>query len=326
MLQFLCKKTTSLTTDEIVQLCELFSQTFKITSNIEKFKKQFLNNPYGFSYHGLIINDGKIVGSYSAIPFQYRFFDQKKIFALAVDTMIAEGFRGNLLAFKKMAECVYVELIKDGIPFIFGFPNKKAYLIRKKYLKWRDIGKLNFYIHPLKISPKFPFLKLIDPCVGFFSKTLNLLAGISCSLAKKPCITLQKDEDFENYRYSFYHSYSDYSEPYKKLKLNGLHAHYRNENFFGITASFLIDLSAINVKSLGQIVKEIARVEFNKSAVIFYIGNLGNMQPWNLIKIPSRLEPKQIYMSGLILDPKQIDDRIFDLSEWSVNLANFDVL
>jgi len=115
----------------------------------ESFEQKFEKNQNSFSYHGLMTDEGRIVGCYSAIPNEYNFFAKKIVFALSVDTMIAEAYRGNPFNLKKMANLVYDSLKEYGIPFVFGFPNDNVYLVRKKILKWQNIGRLDFYILPI---------------------------------------------------------------------------------------------------------------------------------------------------------------------------------
>ena len=46
----------------------------------------------------------------------------------------------------------------------------------------------------------------------------------------------------------------------------------------------------------------------------------------NIFKVPLKYEPKNIYVAGLILNDKIIDERIWLLENWNLNLSNMDVL
>ena len=58
--------------------------------------------------------------------------------------------------------------------------------------------------------------------------------------------------------------------------------------------------------------------------MILYVGKL-DFKVKNLIKVPSKYEPKTVHMSGKILDDSVVDNRVFDIKNWNVNLSNYDV-
>ena len=144
------KKTNQLTDLEIVQLNDLYFETFLKKRNKNEFNKKFLSNQIGFSFHGLIKKENIIVGSYHILPIEYYFFNKKNIFGLSVDTMLNKKFKFDLLCLRKISFLVYDELIKYDIFFVYGFPNKNFHTVQNRLLEWKDIGLLNYYILPLK--------------------------------------------------------------------------------------------------------------------------------------------------------------------------------
>ena len=62
------KKTTDLSIKEKEGLVLLYNDTFDEHRTIEEFDRQFLNNPIGFSYHTIGVEDGIIVFEEIIIP------------------------------------------------------------------------------------------------------------------------------------------------------------------------------------------------------------------------------------------------------------------
>ena len=200
---YIIKKTNDLLEDEKLQICELFYDVFDNKKSVDDFSKQFLGTITGYSYHGLMIENDKIVGCYSAMPFEYNFYSKKYIFALSVDTMIMKEYRGNPFSLKKMANLVYKSLTVDGIPFVFGFPNDNVYLIRKKILKWQDVGQLDYYMLPIRIGNIKKELSILNPISSLISKCMVLPISNKLDLSDvKFNIGKNNNEEFKNYRYS----------------------------------------------------------------------------------------------------------------------------
>ena len=128
-MDFLYKKTHELSLNEKEQICAVFAKVFEgNTKNIEEFDGEFCSTVLGYSYHGLIINNGEIVGSHAFIPFIYYLDDTKHLFALGVDTMILKQYRNfdNIYDISSLGRTI---LKKEGISCLFGFPNENSYLL-----------------------------------------------------------------------------------------------------------------------------------------------------------------------------------------------------
>ncbi|MEA3493433.1 MAG: GNAT family N-acetyltransferase [Candidatus Margulisiibacteriota bacterium] len=319
MLTFIHKKTNELTAEEKQQICDLFANVFNKAKTVDKFDQQFLNTTLGYSYHGLMLADGKIVGSYTSIPFKYKYFGKEYVFALSVDTMIHKDYRGKPANIKKMANPVYENLIKDNIPFVFGFPNENVYLVRKKMLRWIDIGELDYFILPLMIGAIKRKLKLLNPCSAVIAGLANKLAKDidSYKMGTMSDRNIEKinSEEFINYRYD---------DSYKKVKAaDGAFFVYKIDIENGARTAFVIDFYPLDKRLLEGAVKYIFNNEKDIDAIA-YLGKL-NKRPINLVKVPKRFEPKAVRMSGRILIDSKIDERVFDINNWNVNLSNFDV-
>ena len=58
--------------------------------------------------------------------------------------------------------------------------------------------------------------------------------------------------------------------------------------------------------------------------LIIYVGQLKKI-PNNLIKIPDFFLKKQRTISGKILDTTQINEKVYNIFNWNINLSNFDI-
>jgi len=319
-MKFVFKKTNELNPEEKAQICDLFQNVFKRGMSINKFEHQYAKTILGYSYHGLMIDRDKIVGSYTCVPFKYKFFNQDFIFALSVATMTNKEYRGNPFNLKKMADLVYHALVDDKISFVFGFPNKDVYLVRKKILAWVDIGELDFYALPIKVGAVTARLRgfnwlsvLFADFVNKIPKTINsgeLINESECNIEKV------SDSEFFGYRYDdTYKIIKDGERRYFVYKI-----YYEN----GIKTLYLIDLAPLQKRCFESAVKFIYMKEKGKIDIIIYIGSL-KFWPVNMFKVPKKLEPRKVRMAGKILINGMIDERVFDINNWNVNLSNFDV-
>jgi len=310
----LLKKTTELTKKDVNEICELFQTVFLKTMSPTDFFIKFTKNVKGYSYHSILLNnENEIVGCYSSIPYEYNYFGNKLLFGLSVDTMIKEEYRGSLFTFKKMAQNVYEKMNKDGVSFVFGFPNDNVYQVRKKMLKWIDIGTLNYYILPLNIGS-------IKVKLKYFNFLSNFYASLVNSLVSEKILPYQSPVQI--YKMGKKYNSDDGSE--KIIKFNKGYAVYKIYNEMSVRTAYLIDVYPLEKYYLESFVKLLYKKEIDNIDIIIYVGKVP-FKIRNLVKVPKILEPKTVHMSGLILNSKIVDERVFDLSFWEVNLSNYDV-
>lgn len=316
-MQVIIKKTNELTRNEVEQICDLFGHVFEKEMTLDNFDKKFSSNVFKTSYHSLLVNErNTIVGSYSSIPQQYNYFGNEVTFGLSVDTMIDEEYRGSPFTLKKLANKVYDAMKKDGISFVFGFPNENVYLVRKKILKWKDIGELNFYILPINIGAVKSTLAPINFLSRLFSSFINKVVDTKKTDSISFFITKKNNDQYIASRYD---------ESYKIIKFNEeAYFSYKVYDEEGVKTAYIVDVYPLSKSNLQTVVKTVYAYEKNNIDLILYVGNL-NFSIGNLLKVPEKLQPKKVYMSGKILNDTIVDNRIFDLRNWNVNLSNYDV-
>ena len=315
-IQLTFKRTHQLTKTEQEQMCDLFLRVFNKKMTKDTFKRKYFYTPKGYSYHSLMIHEKTIVGASSAVPGRYNFFGEEYIFSLSADTMIDPGYRGGGLLIK-MINLVHQDLISDGIPFIFGFPNEHFYAVQKRLLKYEDIGELDYYVLPLNIDSVVRKLKYLN----FISRGVCKLAVRLCRIPRNSeagyGIAKVVDKQFEQHRYD-----AGYSRIVLGNAAECIYRIYEEEG--GIRALYIIDVIPLNAATLAKAVKQICRTAVKAVDIIIFVSNLPSKPP-GLWKTPDSKKPQRIRMTGKLLIPDVIDSSVFEMNNWSVNISDFDV-
>ncbi|GHV47966.1 hypothetical protein FACS1894181_02550 [Bacteroidia bacterium] len=200
---------------------------------------------------------------------------------------------------------------------MISIPNPTAYPYWKYYGNWNDIGTLDYYILPYKISKLIKVSKFFNAFSSVFFKIAN-----ACSLwisfdkgkvADKK-ISLVKDERFLEERYNK----SDNYKIYKIGEQGYFVARQYDEN--GVSTVYLADCYPLTnnmiKKALYHIIKDFS---FD---VILFVGKLES-HPFYFIKVPKSKEPRVQPFTGYLLAEEQKDD-FLSIASWNIGLANFD--
>jgi len=319
-MQVIVKKTTELPDDEIIQINILFKEIMAHERDIKIFKDNYLNTPFGYSYHSMLFtDDGKIVGFHSCIPFYYLKDGERFIAALGIDSMVAKEYR-DYFHFRDMFMATQDVLKEAGCKLRIGFPNDNSYQVLKKGFKYKDIGSLRTYILPIKIGSIRPLLSWLNPLSTLLA---NCLVGLSF-LSKgnnERSFTYQKEETtFNMIRYKWY------GGDYEVVENGKLRYVYKNIVYEGVNGSFLLDYFPKTRTNFEKSIRDIYKREKKHAAVILYIGDL-NFNPLSMIAIPKKIEPKHFNFTCLILQDKEFfDEGIYNIRNWDVNLSNYDLL
>lgn len=318
-MEIFVKRTVDLSSNEQEQITALFNRVFlKNESVVVLFSKYYWTNSEG-SYHSLMMVNDNVVGCYNVIPYEYKFFDSDVTFGLSVDTMIDEDYRGSPFNFKKMATAVYDKLVLDGVSFVFGFPNENVYLVRKKILKWVDVGSLDLYVLPIRVGQLKASLKFASWASRLFAYLMVRYARLaSIKTATQPSFEIQMSGACSEYFIS-----RRYARDYKVVKDETGYFAYRTSFEDDALVAYIVDVQPLEQDRFERAVSTIYENEGHIDAIIF-VGKLP-FRVRNLIRVPQKYAPKAIRMSGRILDASKVDERVFAMSNWQVGLANFDV-
>ncbi len=315
--RFACKKTSQLSEGERDNLRSLFLDVFGKNLTEEHFGRKYLHTPLGYSYHGLMIVGGEIIGAYNIIPYEYGYFDKRVLFGLSVDTMITSRCRGGPFSLCEMAGTVYDAMRKDNLGFVFGFPNEMAYEYTRRLLKWDDIGELDFYVLPRRMSAISPKLASVDWLGRLVVVGYLYLPRWGASVESTCPIEKINNTTFDTHRYD---------DRYSTFTVSGggrcTYRLYTEEQ--GIRVLYIIDVNPLRRDVVEESVRALYRRHARAMDMILYVGGR-SFVPRPLIRVPESRRPCRVRMCGKILLPGIVDDRVFHLDNWSVNLSNFDV-
>ena len=316
-LSFKVKKTVELSDEEVDQLVDLIRSTINEKKTRQSFKDKYLLNTLGFSFHALMFKNKKIVGCNTVIPQEFEYFGKKYLFGQWCETHIAKDFRGMFSNFKKLGNIFNEELLKNKIYFIYGLPNRALYVVSKRLLGMRDIGKLKYYAYPLNLRK---FLKKYYP--------LNILLKYLIQIFLKLRFKTSDDYNFPiNKINNSIFKQGRYFEKntYQKEIFENIEYIYKKESSIkhnNAEIVWIIDVSPMNKSNLEKVVNAI-KISNKTADLIIYIGDLKSI-PYNLIKIPDRFIEENNIFSGKILNKELIDEKIFNNNNWNVNCSNFD--
>jgi hypothetical protein len=315
--RFVFRKTCQLSRGERDNLRALRLGVFGKDLTEEHFDHRYLHTPLGYSYHGLMIADGSIVGAYNVIPYEYNFFGTRVLFGLSVDTLITKGERGGPFNLSEMAAIVYEAMRSDSVGFIFGFPNEMAYGYVRRVLKWNDIGDLDFYGLPRRIGVVIPKLTPLNGLSRFMAAA-SLSFPWRCGKAEASYkIEKVQGAGFERHRYN-----GDYDTIAIGDGGKCVYRLYVEKD--GVRVLYIIDVYPLRPEFLVEAVRKVYRRNARSADIMLYVGRLPFL-PRPLFRVPASKRPRRVRMCGRVLLPDVVDDRVFQIANWNVNLSNFDV-
>jgi hypothetical protein len=124
------------------QINLLFNLVFQSDRSLEEWRWKFQENPAGGSIITVAEEAGTIYGQYASLVIPFKFQDQTVLAAQPVDNLIHPDLRGGgKLQFSLFARQHSLAQEND-IAFGFGFPNKVAYAVGKRLLRYQDLERL----------------------------------------------------------------------------------------------------------------------------------------------------------------------------------------
>lgn len=319
-MEIITKKTTELTEIEQSQIVSLFEEVFQRKNTIGNMLNYYTSNYLGYSFHTLIKQDDKIVGSNSMVPIIYYLDGQKIPCVNSGGTMISKSCRG-IENFYDMIKESYRYSEDFGFKAVIGFPNDNSYPLFKGIRMMKDIGKLHIYVLPFKIGGIKKKLRILNPISLLFSQIWLVLSSYLAS-SNSAAFKNQKDlESFEAFRYK-----RSIPNIYEEIDLGGGIVHYAVTEYESVRTAFIVDITNKSEEMFCRASRQIWKRDKNRIDLILYVGNLP-FKYHGLIEVPRKYEPKAFNFTGHIFDESIIDKNVFfDLNNWDVNLSNFDLI
>lgn len=318
-MEFVFKRTDELSKEELVGIAELFERVFEKKRSVETHLAQFVNNPLGYSYHSMIVDNDRIVGINTYVPVYYLVNGEKVLFANSIDSMVDKAYR-DFFAYKDMVDLAYKKMKEEGVLFAYGYPNDNAYPVVIKSKLMKEIGQMHTYCLPLHVGGVKRALSFLNPISELFCRAW---VGISSLVASSKRAVFSIEKDSSSYNES---RYKRSDGKYNNVDLgNGITAYYKIKEHEGIRTAFLIDISEKSPKSFNRVVRHIVRNHCKEFDILLYPGYLPFANT-GMIRIPHRFEPKKFNLTGKLLVKKSLPDEIWQINNWDTNLSNYDLI
>ena len=292
-------------------LVDLFNRVFDEQRTPAMLRAKYTAPGTGYSFHGLMKDEDRLVGALTVIPFTYTCFGQQLTFGCFADLMIDEDARGDMLALKKIYDAA-MQRIGDEIDLVYAVPNENSYLYFRKFLKWREIGDLYYYLMPVQIGAIRERLGWLNPVSWLGSRLFCLTPGLSSAAAITRNIHKMDAESFRSYRFA---------ENYESGEVRGSTFYYRLFDEEATRVCYIVDIQPLSPRALDAAV---ARIRSQvKCDAIMYIDSVP-MTPHKAIRVPRKWEPRNLHLIARAVTDR-VDERVMDVDNWQFNLSDFDV-
>lgn len=318
-MKVIVRKSTALAEAEFRQISALFEEVFGKPRSPELLHRQYEQNPFGYAWLSMLVDDGRIVGLNSYVPSYYTCNGKKLIFANSIDSMVEKPYR-DFFNFNDMIRGAYKAMADEGVSFVYGYPNDNAFPVLTKGKLMKPIGKMYTYCLPYRVGGIKPSLKALNVISKLFSQVYSICSGWFAS--SKVCgFMVEKDAA----------SYND--TRYKRGDANYCHAdlgdgqlHYKIVDHEGVRTAFIIDIDRKSPSNFNKGVRYLLKNHSKEFDLILYPGWLpfGNT---GMIRMPRKLEPKNFNFTGKMLAKKgELPEGIWSIENWDTNLSNYDLI
>lgn len=319
MMEVVVKKSTDLTEEEYNQISSLFENIFEKSRSTNLLHRQYEQNPLGYAWISMLVDGDRIVGINTYVPSYYMYKGEKLIFANSIDSMVEKPYR-DFFNFNDMVKGAYKMMAKNGVAFVYGYPNDNAYPVLTKAKLMKDIGKMHTYCLPLHIGGIKPRLRMLDPLSELFCRIFTGISGFYTAASTNQPLIRKHDETYNQTRYKRGDAdYCNYTFP------NGITIFYKIKEHEGVRTAFLIDLSEKSPRAFNRAVRHIISKHRKEFDLLLYPGWL-NFKNTSMVRLPRKIEPKNFNFTGKILDKDKIGKEVWDIRNWDTNLSNYDLI
>ena len=154
------KKTTELSKVDLEQILKGFNTTFSLERPFDVMMNQYVQNPFGYSWHNVVYDDDKVIGHICAVPSYYWCNGEKVVFVDGVDAFILKEYRDGEIFLNQLQS--YFGYMKEvGAKLMVGFPDAKVMKLYAKTKVYTKIGEMQTYILPFRIGGVKSSLKML---------------------------------------------------------------------------------------------------------------------------------------------------------------------
>lgn len=196
-------------------LIVIFKAAFNQVVDVEYYKAKFNTNYLGCKHLGYLAysGSGEPAAFYGVFPYPVNYYGKIILAAQSGDTMTHPNHTGKGL-FTTLAKMTYDLCKKEGVAFVFGFPNQNSYPGFVKKLDW--VHKEDMVLYEQKVltlplaavAKKYPTLKNFYRLYKLFVLRSFFRKGsfFQNNTTKGKGVFIEHDEPFFNYKL-FYDSH-----------------------------------------------------------------------------------------------------------------------
>lgn len=318
-MEVIVKRSIDLSYEEFSQISHLFEEVFGKPRSVDLLHRQYEQNPFGYAWMSMLVDNGKIVGLNSYVPSYYIYNGNELVFVNSIDSMVEKPYR-DFFNFQDMVKCAYKEMARNGVAFVYGYPNDNSFPVLTKSKLMKEIGKMRTYCLPIHIGGVKKSLKPFNLVSEILCRIYVDLCGCFASHSSE---SYKIHKDSETYNQTRYHR-GDGEYNMHRFE-DGLTLYYKIKEHEGVRTAFLIDLSEKSPKAFNRAIRHILKSHRKEFDLLLYPGWL-NFSNTSMFRLPRRFEPKNFNFTGKVLDKKAIGDEVWNISNWDTNLSNYDLI
>tara|TARA_B110000003_G_scaffold199543_1_gene198199 strand:- start:448 stop:1422 length:975 start_codon:yes stop_codon:yes gene_type:complete len=318
------KKTSQIEKSEWKEIVKGFNESFAphITS-IKKLVSAAEMTHIGYSFHAICYVDSKIVGFNSILPHIYNYNQKEILIGLSGSTFILQEYRQNINLLNNMLTKLKNRCKQEGMYAVVAVPNSNSYLYFKRFARFSDVGKLSYYVLPVKLN-KFHkiFNNLVLKSTYNFILKMHITTNLLFSKIFRKNVMLKKISIEKSNEFLYKRFPQTSYKRYVISKEKGIIYRITSENKIDVCylIGFYGKISWYNVISC---IKSLVRSE--KMDLIIFIGNFNQFQSV-FFRLPRKLEPRQLPLIVFSLVSNNIFDNVIkQLDNWDFSLANLDI-
>lgn len=320
------KKTSEITLSEWEQIVVGFKEEFESEKTPMELVSFYCANFCGYSYHGLVYDEsGQLLGYSSVVPYQYADSTGGHIVVgLSGGSFVRKQYRKDIFLLSRIYKSLSASCQQDGFVAILGVPNKNAYQYLVRFLGFRFLYNLPFFLLPL--TPKALIRRDVPDAIRWIWQL-----SIRCYIRLIGLTSYIYDPIAKLSRYSVFYTDESYAKRfgknYKTIVIDDYKFTYRVCKEKGLQTVYLFDFNWRERRSLSALTKAVYEIAVNERAdLILFVGKL-EMNQWLLTRLPVSWQPKLLPLTiDVLVDENHKDfESLIDPNQWDFGLLNFDV-
>ena len=176
-----------------VGLNTLYNTVFNQNRTLREWEWKFMESPVNSRSFIIVVRDEKkIVGQYPSIALYLKYGDAVVRAVQPVDNSVDKDYRGGAKGIQVQMYSKFEEVMRDnGIDFTFGFPNRTAYTVGKRLLKYADLFKTEHFFKRLSWRLSLQRKVNIPLLVDFLGKISRFMIKLSIVIKIRPTKGIQ---------------------------------------------------------------------------------------------------------------------------------------